>query len=53
MTTEERLKEELALLKEIEETKIQIRKTKSVMRKEQLGRHLASWRTSGGKTSDD
>ena len=52
MTTEERLKEERALLKEIEETKIQIRKTKSVMRKEQLGRHLVKlenkWRKDFG-----
>ena len=52
MTTEERLKEELALLKEIEETKIQIRKTKSVMRKEQLGRYLVKlenkWRKEFG-----
>lgn len=40
MTTEEKLKQEVALLNEITETRNQIRQTKSAMRKEQLMRHL-------------
>lgn len=40
MMLKEKLKEELSLFKEIEETKIQIRKTKSLMRKKDLARHL-------------
>lgn len=39
-TLTERLEEELDILREIEETKIQIRRTRSAMRKEQLMRHL-------------
>lgn len=52
MTTEEKLEQELALLKEITETRIQIRQTKSAMRKEQLMRHLQKlenkWRKNFG-----
>lgn len=39
-TLTERLEEELEILREIEETKIQIRRTRSAIRKEQLMRHL-------------
>ena len=40
MTAKEKLKQELSLLDEIQETRNQIRQTKSAMRKEQLIRHL-------------
>lgn len=52
MTTEEKLEMELTLLNEIQETRNQIRQTKSVIRKEQLMRHLQKlenkWRKNFG-----
>ena len=40
MTLHEKLDEELKILKDIEETRNQIRRTRSAIRKEQLARHV-------------
>ena len=40
MTLHEKLDEELKILREIEETRNQIRRTRSAIRKEQLARHV-------------